>query len=60
MQLTDDDVIQIYKWYTEGMAVRDIARHFDITEPYVYNLVKGRARKDLYEIYNPQKNKNKE
>jgi len=55
--LTDEDVIQIYNWYQEGMAVRDIAQHFDITEPYVYSLVRGKARKHLYRMYFPRSKK---
>lgn len=53
--LEDEKVLTIYKWYMEGMPVRDIARHFDITESYVYALVKGRARKYLHQVYFPGK-----
>jgi len=51
MALTDEDVVNVYNWYSEGMPVRDIARHFDITEPYVYSLVHGRTRKALHDMY---------
>lgn len=55
MPLSEEEVLQIYNWYVEGMSPRDIARHFDITEPYVYNLVHGKARKHLHNIYFPKK-----
>ncbi len=55
MALTDESVLTIYNWYVEGMPVRDIARHFNITEPYVYNLVKGKARPHLHQLYFPKK-----
>lgn len=53
--LSDEDVLKIYDWYLEGMPVRDIAKHFDIVESYVYNLVQGRARNDLHRIYFPSR-----
>lgn len=53
--LAEDDVLKIYRWYVEGMAVRDIAKHFDIAEPYVYSIVKGKVYKPLHSIYFPHK-----
>ena len=55
MALRDEDVIEIYRYYLEGMPVRDIARMFDITEPYVYSLVKGKVYKDLHDLYFPKR-----
>ncbi len=51
MALSDEEVLQLYNWYCEGMSPRDLARHFDITEPYVYSLIHGRTRKRIHEIY---------
>jgi len=55
--LSDEDVLKIYNWYEEGMTVRDIARHFDVVESHIYNIVNGRVRKDLHRIYYPNKYK---
>ena len=57
MQLKEQDVAKIYDWYAEGMSPKYIAQHFNITEPYVHHLVKGKARQKLHKKYFPHKYK---
>lgn len=52
--LKEEQVATIYDWYKEGCSVRLIARHFNITETHVYNLVHGRVHKQWHRRYHPE------
>jgi len=51
-KLTNDQVFEIYKMkFQEGLKNQDICNKFNLPKGTVSGIIRGKARKDLYEIF---------